>query len=389
MKKGPYIYVNYHGCEKRKLDAQRILEFYKANGYKYSGNPNLADVIVYVTCAFCKSHEDLSVQKFNKIYSKKSPNAQVILSGCLPAINPSRVREKSDILMIGPRELEKFDALVTPLIHSISTIRDPNETQFEGRKENHKQSNKIRKGDARDQYDRARLGYKIRINWGCVGNCSYCVTKLATLGLKSKSIAEVVDEFKKGYEKGEKSFFITGGDTGAFGIDNGSSIVELLQEIFNFPGPYQLHFHDFGVHWLLKYFDELIPLFQTNADKLGCFNFPIQSGSNRILQLMRRPYKIEDVQEKLQILKSKVPQIRIGTHFIVGFPGETDEDFELSKRLVSLVPFDFLMVFEYTDHEKADSAKFPNKITSDIISQRYTTLFDFFEEKQQKHNHLN
>ncbi len=377
--KPQWVYVNYHGCEKRKLDAQRVLNFFQANHYRFTKDLARADIVVYMTCAFSKIHEELSLKKLVKIYDRKTPRAQLIVSGCLPSINPKAMAQFPGAIFISPRELEHFEQLIETVV-PFNQIPDPNTTIFEG----HRMDSTdyyAAAGTARREYDWAKQGFKIRVNEGCLGNCAYCVTRLATKELQSKPLELILREFQSGLDKGIESFFFTGGDSGAYGIDLGITILHLLQEVLKAPGRFKIHFHDFGVHWLIKHLEELIPIFEAHPEKLGCFNFPVQSGSDKILNLMRRPYTAAVAQRTLQILKQKIPSIKIGTHFIAGFPGETEEDFLLSVDFIKNAPLDFFMTFPYADHALADSYLYHDKVPESVIQTRYKRLLKVFEDK--------
>ncbi len=373
-------YVNFLGCEKRKLDTQRIWDYLKKNDYSFTPQVANADIIIFVTCAFCSKYEDWSITKMQKLYRQRRPGALFIICGCLTSIHPQRLKECfPDAILVPTRELEKLDDLLCPKI-SIEKIPDPNVTIFD--KQNSGYDTLREKSLAQQEYEKAKKGFKIRINWGCLGNCSFCVTRYAEKRLKSKSLDLILKEFQKGLSQGHESFFFTGGDTGAYGQDISLNIVSLMSEIF---APqeqkYKVHFHDFGVHWLHAYFQELLPLFKKNREKLGCFSLPVQSGSNRILKLMQRPYEIEPIQETLIALKEEVPEIQIGTHLIAGFPGETQEDFEKTLKLLTSIPWDFCNVFPYSDHPAAQSRLLPDPVSQETILFRYNLLFDCFEKE--------
>jgi threonylcarbamoyladenosine tRNA methylthiotransferase CDKAL1 len=372
-------YVNYLGCEKRKLDAQRVVNYLRANGYGLTSRSADADVVVFLTCAFCTKYENYSVAKLEKIYQQKRAGATFVVGGCLPAINPGRLAPFPDAIQIQARELPVLDTILQAHV-PMRDIADPNTTIFDTRDEALPRQVGF-KSPAELEYQAAKRGYKIRVDWGCLGNCSYCVTRLAEGHLTSKAEDQVVHEFQQGIDAGFRLFFLTGGDAGAYGIDLGSSIVALLKRILEIPGEYVIHFHDFGVQWLIKYFPALLPVFQSHSEKLGCFCFPVQSGSNRILKLMRRPYTSEEVFKTLMQLKKLVPSIKIGTHFIVGFPGETEDDFQLTTHMLREISFDFVEVYRYKDHDRADSHAFSNKVPRDKILGRNAILDQIFQEK--------
>jgi threonylcarbamoyladenosine tRNA methylthiotransferase CDKAL1 len=183
------------------------------------------------------------------------------------------------------------------------------------------------------EYDRDDL-FTIRLARGCLGNCSYCAIKFAAGTLESKPIGEILLEFKKGLSQGHRLFTLIAGDTGCYGIDIGTSAVELLSEIFKVDGAYKLIIKEFNAQWLIKYQSELETLLTTNFDKIDYIIVPVQSASDKILRLMQRPYNIENVKNCLRSLKSNIPQLNITTHIMAGFPEETEEDFQKSVDFI-------------------------------------------------------
>jgi len=131
--------------------------------------------------------------------------------------------------------------------------------------------------------------------------------------------------------------------------------------------------------------EDNLHLDQANKEKLGSWCFPIQSGSDSILRRMRRPYKIADVLSALKKLKHEVPEMQIGTHFIIGFPGETDNDFQNTLGFFREAPLDFLNVFRYTDHLRAESHGFSEKISDEIILKRENQMEIEFYQKYNIH----
>lgn len=363
------FFINFLGCEKRKLDTQRVYNYMKANGWRSTSKPEQADAVIFLTCAFCQKYEDWAVSKLEKIVSKKKPDAVLIIGGCLTEIHPERLNIFPNPILVETRNLDKFDEIIENNTVKMADIADPNTTIFDAENKTRDKTEKFNT-EARDVYEDAKLGFKVRINWGCLGNCSYCVTKLATKKLKSKNEDIILKEIKKAVAQKQKSIFLTGGDAGAYGLDQNTNVVNLMELIFSVEGTFKISVQDFGIHWLIKYQDTLIPVFKKNKDRLASWCFPIQSGSNTILNRMRRPYKISDVLSVLKKLKSEVPELQIGTHFIIGFPGETKEDFNLTLEFFRNAPLDFLNVFRYTDHMRAESHSFPDKVSDSTILDR-------------------
>ncbi len=380
------VFFDVIGCEKRKLDGQRLLSYFKENNYRFTTAINTAEICVLVTCGFRESYQDISLKKFQKIVRSANNQARFIVAGCYGIIAPEKFcqlmmdshRNPTDLIFLSPTDLAQIDTILgIDCQVSFNTIPDPNLTVFDQKKNRHPE---FYSSPAHLEYQRAKQHYKLRINEGCLGKCSYCVVRLATGPLVSKPIAQIRLEFEQGLQKGHNIFFITGGDTGAYGQDfeEGANIVTLLSQLFQYPDDFTLYFHDFGIQWFIRYQNDLIPLFKANPSRLGCINLPIQSGSDKILRLMNRDYIHADLIKVLTQIKREIPSLKIGTHVIVGFPGETEIDFQQTVALIREVPFDFIIPFQYTDDPKAPSYFFPNKIDSYIKKERFTDVLTEF-----------
>ena len=153
---------------------------------------------------------------------------------------------------------------------------------------------------------------------GCLANCSYCAIKKAKGGLESKPLEEIVEDFKQGLAQGYKRFILTADDTGAYGQDLKTDLPTLIEKLLEVEGDYRLNIYHLEPNWLIKYFDYFLKVFDT--DKIDVIFAPMQSGSNRILKAMRRPYTAEDYIACIKALRQKLPSLKIWNQFIVGFP---------------------------------------------------------------------
>jgi MiaB/RimO family radical SAM methylthiotransferase len=207
-----------------------------------------------------------------------------------------------------------------------------------------------------------------------MGNCSYCAVKFAAGRVKSKKLDLIVREFEEGIRRGEKVFTLINTDVGSYGQDIGSNFAELLGRILDLDGQYRIRVIDFNPRWLIQYFDKMFPLLKKNKEKFACLSMPVQSASNRILGLMRRPYKIEDIQSCFRDLNKHIPELEINTHFIVGFPSETEQDF--LRTLVFAKDFNFkrISIHPYNDRPNTESSKMGDKISDKIKFKRYRSL---------------
>ena len=381
------FYIDVIGCEKRKLDAEKVLQYMQKNRYQQITDTNKlkdADVVLFVSCAFNTEFSDLSKNKIAELLEKKSNKSTFILSGCLPDIEPDFLDNNGVTNYFGPTNLEKIDNILDMDV-KFNLIPEQNVSYFDNIE--YPIPNSKYRSPIIDEYIKSKKGFKIRVCWGCLNKCSYCAVRKATKLLKSKPLDEIDNEIKNGINTGHRIFFITGGDVGAYGVDINLDVVSLLDLITSFKG-IEIYIQEFNVQWLIKYADELAEVFlknQNNYNKIF-LNTPIQSGSDSILKKMRRPYKSNDIPKAVEQIRASTPKIRIGSHFIVGFPSENDDDFEATRTLIETLDLDFIMVFPYCDHPTAESSKFDDKVSHEISNKRHDELLELQLKKDIESN---
>ncbi|MBI2580505.1 radical SAM protein [Candidatus Woesearchaeota archaeon] len=374
------VHVDCHGCEQRELDAERVINYLKANGIEISNSPSAADSIIYVTCAVDTANEKQSLQGLERLASEKAKDASIIVGGCLPSISPEKLKDFNVAATFSPRTMESLDSIFTGKISVLmSQIPEPNKTRFD------KTAKSVLEDSLspRDEYEIAKSGFKIRVNQGCLLSCSYCVIKEATARLSSTPWDNVITQFEEAVDRGEPTIMLMGGDTGAYGYDTGTRFHKLLMQLISTEGDYKLFVHDFNVNWLLRDMDGYKEVFQynDNVGRLRTLDLPVQSGSNRILRAMKRPYKTEDVIDGLTYIRRQHPSIHMGTHIIIGFPGEEEADFRGTLRLLAQVDFDFVTAFAYSEHSRAASSNLPEKNSYETIAERATRMKDFLGDR--------
>ncbi|MEJ2727542.1 MAG: MiaB/RimO family radical SAM methylthiotransferase [Deltaproteobacteria bacterium] len=375
------------GCPRRAVDSQKIADYLEANNLVYTQDFKEADLIIVSTCAALKSREDLSKTAVSWYQKQKHQNAKIVVAGCLGKINPEVKKEFKDLAFISPREIDTLDNLIAAKV-PFKDIPDPNQIGsfplFPDKPERQAKGARLNK--------RLDLAYEkkdlfiLRVATGCLGNCSYCAVKFAVGKLESKPLGAIVKEFKSGLDQGFKHFVLIAGDVGCYGVDIGISAVELLSELFAVEGSYKIIIKEFNAQWIVKYFRDLLKIFKENYEKIDYIVVPVQSASNRMLRLMKRPYTIEDVKKYLQIIKTEVPALQISTHIMVGFPGETEEDFQESVDFIKEYEFPFVDIYAYDDRPNTAASRMADKIPQEIIDLRVDTV-----KKVQKQilSHLN
>ena len=398
-------YIFNMGCIRRALDSTRIYNYLIKNGWAFTNNLHSADLVIISTCGAVNDDEELSLETIRKAAKKKSKSAKVIVTGCLPKIDPDKIREISgsgDFEFIPTLELDKFDDIIDTVI-KFKDIPVANMVTNEiglldyvlgyrlfrhsfflnmykklGMNRNFIRSalflsesyNKIKSSMGLLRREKFIPYYNLRIAEGCLFSCSYCCIRFATGRLKSKPIDKIIEEFKTGLREGHKKFQLLSEDVGCYGVDIGTTFPNLLRRLLAIEGDYQILLIDFCGHWLVKYFDELLPLFMDNPDKIRELYVSLQSGSDKILRAMKRPEKSEEARAKLKELKRKLPNLTLRTTVITGFPGETEEDFRKTIEAVTEIDFSVVEVNPYTDRPGTASSMMENKVPQETVDRR-------------------
>jgi MiaB/RimO family radical SAM methylthiotransferase len=381
------FYLVGGNCPRSRQDAQTIINYFKINDLEHVTSIKKADLICIYSCGGFNTSEQLSLQTIQNIIDQKSDHTKVILTGCLVKINPTIIEKFPSLIVIKYDEFSKVDEIIhakkkfneipdAGIINKLPKLgeRTPIKKMLSEMKNNPLLLSEYFNNyiNRRKEYD--ERFYHIRITRGCLCNCSYCAIKISRGHLKSKPLSQIKMEIEEGVRKGFKRFVLVGEDTGCYGLDIDSNVIELLQLFFDNKEIKKLMINDFNPQWLIKYYDRLEPLFITHQSRIQDLRIPIQSGSNNILKKMRRPYNIEDVEKNIIKLKEKIPNLKIYTHIIVGFPGETEDDFQKSIELLNQIDFYDVRIFSYEDRSMTDSAKMEDKITKNIIQERVNKI---------------
>ncbi len=373
------VYVRSNGCIDNLLDGKSFRNYFKENNWEVVDDPAKADMIIANTCAYDKLHEDNSVQDIEEL---KKHKAELVVMGCLPKINKERLNTVFNGVSYGPKERNKIKDLIGSdkeiSWKDQNTIDDADITELPHRQVVHKVA-RIKEMAGRfgdyilpdfeigdltgDQHS-----FFLVLGEGCLGNCAYCAIKNAKGGLSSVPPEKVLETFRKGLAEGHKRFILTADDTGAYGQDIGTDLPSLLEKILAVEGDYKLNIYHLEPNWLIKYFDFLKKVFKSG--KIDVIFSPIQAGSDNVLKAMRRPYKVDDYLRCIRDLRKELPTLKIWNQFIVGFPGETDEDFKGSLRVLDEVSFNVVQAFEYSDRPGTSATQMDGHISPEVMKKR-------------------
>jgi threonylcarbamoyladenosine tRNA methylthiotransferase MtaB len=224
--------------------------------------------------------------------------------------------------------------------------------------------------------DRTRTFLKIQD--GCDYFCTYCAIPHARGRNRNDTIENTVKTAVKIAKSNTKEIILTGINIGEFGKSTNETFFQLIQELDKIQGIERFRISSIEPNLIS---DEIIDFIANSRSFLPSFHIPLQSGSNKILKLMNRRYSRELFAERLQKIKMAMPHAFVAVDVIVGFPGETDEDFEDAFQFIESLPLSFLHVFPYSERPNTPAINFPEKVSSDAKKQRSKRLHELSEKK--------
>lgn len=338
------FFIESMGCAGNRADTAQISKFLHANNWK-PDSIEKADLVILNTCAFTAYHEDKALQRINSIRSRMKKEATLVVAGCLNEISPGALNG-IPCVSVGPRSIQLFDEIAAPISVPIHTISSA----------------------VAEKYT-----YTIRIATGCLGKCTYCAIPAANGVVKSVSVDVITKQIQEQYELGTTTFKLTSEDVAAYGYDRQTTIIELLSAISKLRLPVKIFLDNLNPNWALRYLDDLIPFFTSELLSDHIY-IPFQSGSDRILRLMKRRYTANQVLELFVKLYEIRPSVKIATDIMVGFPSETERDYQKSVALYRKFPFHFVELFAYQDRKGTVASRMDGKLSEEIKKLRQEGL---------------
>jgi tRNA A37 methylthiotransferase MiaB len=379
------------GCSRARQDTRLLTRYFERNDWQITKKVHAADLVAISLCGFLELLESQSFRLLNIVQRKKKESARILAIGCLAGIKGDELEKKFGIIPINLKHPEKLDEIISAKSSLKDVLENP---ELHPKKAEEQMSFFSRRemGFARFNFSgdfvftrlmhllwkqpsalmkRFDKSMNIRIARGCEEDCTYCAIKTASGRVQSLPLDSVIQEFRNGLSNGYRMINLMAEDVGAYGQDIGLSLVDLLEGIFAHEGDYKIGFLDCSPRWLVELSPEIQEVLCANKDKIAFLGFPLQSGSDKILESMQRNYKAEDVADCLIRLHDHCPELDIVTHVMVGFPGETREDFIQTLDVVRKVPFKRVYLFRYSDRPNTESARFPKKVNPITKNSRF------------------
>ena len=369
------------GCSKNLIDTEVAIGLFKDNHYEIVNNPNDAEILVVNTCGFIESAKEEAINTILEMAEYKKKKCKYLIAmGCLVQ------RYYDDLVKLLPEvdlfiKIDEYNKLWDKIEDLIK--RDIVE------KSTTKTSKKISEikplpmptyNEFMERVVTTGKNYAyLKIGEGCSNKCTYCAIPYIRGPFVSRKMEDILDEAEMLAKKGIKELIVIAQDTTKYGVDiyGESKLAELLEKISKVK----------GIEWIRFLYsypegitDKIINVVATNGKIAKYFDIPIQHISNPILKKMNRRTSKEDVTKIIEKIRKKVPDVTLRTSLIVGFPGETKENFEELLEFVKNTKFDKLGTFMYSKEEGTPAAKLPDQIHGNTKKARYNKIMEAQQE---------
>ena len=351
------------GCKVNEYESEVMESLLENHGYVKSDNP---DVCIVNTCTVTNTADSKS-RKMIRSLRRKYPKAILVVAGCMIQNKKDKLDIDADIIIGNKHKSEIVNYIKEYNDKKINVVEDMNQALFEDMSLNN--------------FDLTRA--YIKIEDGCDNYCSYCIIPYVRGHVRSKAHEKVISEAKALIKNGHKEIVLTGIHTGHY-HDGNYSFADLLKDLVKLDGLKRLRISSIEITEINS---EVMDVIQNSEVLVNHMHIPLQSGSDEILKQMNRKYDKRYFIDKIQKLKQIKPDMNVTTDVIVGFPGESDEQFEESVRTIKEVGFTKLHVFPYSDREGTKASSMPNKINGAVKKMRVKQLLEL--SKNLETNYMN
>jgi threonylcarbamoyladenosine tRNA methylthiotransferase MtaB len=351
------------GCKLNFAESSTMARSFPADAYQRVGPDSEADVFIINTCSVTDTADKKCRQAIRKIISN-NPHAFVAVVGCYAQLNPGAIAEIEGVdLVLGNNEkfniasyIDNIEKKKTAEIHSCGDIYAAG---FNA---------------SWSAYDRTRTFLKVQD--GCDYHCSYCTVPLARGASRNQPVKDIVAEATSIVSSGVKEIVLTGVNVGDFGKTTGETLEELLLALCQIKGLERVRLSSIEPNLLTN---NIIKLIASEPALMPHIHMPLQSGNDHILGLMRRRYKRDVFRDRINAIKELLPHAAAGADVIVGFPGESDEEFADTCGFLSSIPFTYLHVFAFSPRPGTPAASMQERVTEKVKELRSRQLINLSE----------
>lgn len=356
-----FIYLETYGCSANLNNSEIIRGLLKQAGLEMTNNEHIADILILNTC-IVKSPTENKIKA--RILQLEKLNKPIIITGCMPDVRAKEMQGKN-IYLLSNHQIKNILSLIKKISESQPTkeflINKPEI------KLNLPKLNEVRK-----------IGIT-QILEGCLGECTFCITRFAKGRLFSYPEQDIIKNIENDIKNGCKEIWITSQDNAAYNLDNKKrSLPELLTRILAIEGNFRIRLGMMNPNNVLPILNELIDCYK-NEKMYKFLHIPVQSASNKILKSMNRFYSVEDFLRIIREFRKWIPEIFIATDIIAGYPGESEQEFADTCNLIEKINPDMLNVSRFCAIPGTQASLLP-QIPAEIAKQRAEKLMLLFHQ---------
>lgn len=362
------------GCARNLVDSEVMIGILLKAGFEITADKTEADYLVVNTCGFLESSRQEGIDTIDELFRDKKADAKVIVAGCMVQKHGADLKARFPGIhyFLGSGDVEKIlDAVKTE--EAGSHVTDARSY--------------LEWGEIPRMLSTPKHYAYLKIAEGCRKRCAFCIIPSIKGPLRSKSVEQVLKEFRALLSQGVFEVILIAQDLGDFGKDRKEkgALAQLLRQMLEVPGDYWLR--------LLYLYpdeidDELIVLMKSDARICPYLDMPIQHINNEMLKAMHRTTSREEIVHIIETLRKEIPGVVIRTSLMVGFPGETEEQFEEMVEFIQKTPLDNVGIFKFSLEKEAYAAKLPNQISEEVKEARFKKLaevqFNVVQERNKK-----
>ncbi|AEH51309.1 tRNA (N(6)-L-threonylcarbamoyladenosine(37)-C(2))-methylthiotransferase MtaB [Pseudothermotoga thermarum] len=359
------VYVTFLGCKVNQYETEFLIEKLEKNGFVHVTDPSSADICVVNTCMVTNEAARQSRQVIRK-FKRVNPNCVVVAVGCYSHLDGQKLIKIGADLVLGNAEKQNI----------VEYILDYLQTR--------KPLHRVTKSDSIveekvESFLTDRTRAYVKIEDGCYEMCSYCIVPYARgQKIRSKPIHEVVDEVQKLVSSGYKEIVLVGVNLGKYGKDTGESLSKLIESCFNqVNGEFRIRLSSINVQDIGE---DLVEVFKRYNRLCPHLHIPLQSGSDRILSMMNRKYKVSDFLNVVEKFREINTDFSFTTDIIVGFPGETLGDFHQTLKVIEQVKFTKVHAFRFSPRPGTPASSFDKQIPPKEKERRLKELKELSEK---------
>lgn len=372
-----YACVHTFGCQMNARDSEKLLGVLKEIGYLETEDEDMSDFVIYNTCTV---RENANLKVYGRLghlknVKKKNPHMLIAMCGCMmqepDVVEKIKESYKFVDIVFGTFNIYEMAKLIYNRITSGSQVIDIWEKT---------------KDIVEELPTQRKYPFKSGVNimYGCNNFCTYCIVPYVRGREISREPKDIIMEIERLVKDGVKEVMLLGQNVDSYGktLDNPVTFAELLREIDKIEGLNRIRFmtpHPKDIS------EDIVEAIRDSDKICNHIHFPLQSGSTRLLKLMNRKYTKERYLEQVEMIRRILPDVSITTDIIVGFPGETEEDFLDTVDVVRKAKFDSAYTFIYSKRTGTPAAKMDNQVPEDVVKDRFNRLLEVVNEVSHEH----